>query len=241
MKTLYSVLLCLVTLVPAQVLAQGNQNDVRLFQNFFQDGSHVGQFYGETALTFSDFDSFNLINIGGRIGFPIGMNFEGGLELSYLSFDPNVGDNVSGLSDLSITGRYRVSSTPTDISIGGSLTLPIGDEDVGQGDVDLGIFGAIRHPASNQLSIAGVLGIDFIEQGDDYEASLNLGGGVIYRTQPDLSLIGELSFQTEFDYALLSFGVDYILSGGSHLRPAVGLGVDNGAPDFVLLFGILFK
>ena len=240
MKWITTIVCIAIFFIPNTSHAQGNQTEARLFQNYFLDGSQVGKFYGEAGLNFSDFDFVNLFSIGGRAGFPIGMNFEAGLELNYLSFDPNNGDNVSGLSDLSFIGRYLVSDGPTDISIGGSITLPVGDEDVGQGDVDLGVFGALRHPASDQLSITGTLGIDFLEQGDDYEASLQLGGGIIYRTQPNLYLIGELNFITELDFALLSFGVDYVLDSNAHLRPAVGLGLDDGAPDFALLLSIAF-
>lgn len=215
--------------------------NARTFQNFFLDGSHVGSVYGDAGLGFSDFDRRNVVNLGGQVGFPIGRSFELGVMLDFITIDPEVGNNRSGLSDLGIVGRYLVSSGETDISVGGGLTLPIGDEDVGQGDdVNINVFGALRHTASATLGITGVLGVDFLEEGDDYDASLRLGGGLIYRSSPRLQLIGELSFLTDVEYALLSFGVDYRMNSGSRLRPALGLGVDDGAPDFELLFRFLF-
>lgn len=217
------------------------QPDARTFQNFFLDGSHVNSFYADAGLTFADFDGANVIEIGPQIGFPVGNAFELGFDLQYLIVDPEFGDNISGLADLGVTGRYLVSSNAdTDISIGGGLTLPVGDEDVGQGDVDISLFGALRHTTSPDLSITGVFGIEFNEQGDDYDASLRLGGGVVYQTSPDLQLVGELNFLTDSDSALLSFGVDYRLSGGNRLRPALGLGLDDGSPDFALIARILF-
>lgn len=213
----------------------------RTFQNFFLEGSHVGSVYGDVGFDFSDFDGGNVINLGGQVGFPIGRSFELGVALDFITIDPEVGNNRSGLSDLAVIGRYLVSQGETDISVGGGLTLPVGDEDVGQGEgININVFGALRHMANRKLGITGVFGVDFIEQNDDYDASLRLGGGLIYRSSPKLQLIGELSFLTDVEYALLSFGVDYRLNSGARLRPALGLGVDDGAPDFELLFRFLF-
>ena len=232
--------LLLFALLPISSFAQNLQRDVRLIQNTFQDGSLVGTLYGEAGLSYNDFDFFNVLEVGGQIGFPIGNKFELGVDLHYLTVDPNAGSNTSGLTDIGVTGRALVSDGPTNFSVGGMITLPTGDEEIGQGDVDIGIFGAVRHPASDDLAITGVLGIDFIERGDERDASLHLGGGVIYRIQRELSLIGELDFLTELDYALLSAGIDYIVGSSARLRPAIGLGLDDGAPDFALIVGILF-
>ncbi len=213
----------------------------RTFQNFFLEGSHVGSIYGDLGLEFNDFDGGDITYFGGQVGFPIGTSFELGGTLNFISIDPDNGNNSSGVSDLALTGRYLASRGETDISIGGGLTLPIGDEDVGQGrDIDINVFGALRHITNTTWGITGVLGVDFIEQGDDYDASLRLGGGVIYRSSTALQLIGELTMLTDSDYALLSFGADYRLRSGSRLRPALGLGVDSGAPDFALILRILF-
>ncbi len=215
--------------------------NARTFQNFFLEGSHIGSVYGDAGLAFSDFDGGNVVTLGGQVGFPIGTSFELGVALGFITIDPEVGNNRSGLSDLSVTGRYLVAQGQTDISVGGGLTLPIGDEDVGQGNnVNINVFGALRHIANASLGITGVFGVDFIEQGNDYDASLRLGGGLIYRSSPRLQLLGELSFLTDADYALLSFGVDYRLNSGTRLRPALGLGVDDGAPDFELILRFLF-
>ena len=216
--------------------------NARTFQNFFIEGSHLRTVYGDVGVEFSDFDAFNILNVGGRIGFPIGEAFELGAELDFVSFDveSEFAEDQSGLSDLAVTGRYLVSSGDTDISIGGGLTLPIGDEDIGQGeDVNINIFGALRHITAGSLGITGVLGIDFFDQGDDYDSSVRIGGGIIYPANPNLQLIGELTILTDPDFALLSFGVDYMLNESTRLRPALGAGLDDGAPDLVLVISLL--
>lgn len=234
------LLLLILLLFPAMAQSQSAQPEVRLFQSFFLDGSQVGQVYGDVGIGFNDYDNLNITSVGGHLGFPIGTSFEGGIMLNYLSFNPSFGPNRDGINDLTLTGRYLASGGRSPISVGGYLTLPIGDEEIGGGDVNLGVFGAIRHAANERLAITGVLGIDFFERGDDYDGSLRLGGGLIYRTGPGWRLVGELTFLTEPDYALLTVGMDHAVSGSLRIRPGLGVGLDDGAPDFALLFGLLF-
>lgn len=215
--------------------------NARTFQNFFYEGSQVGSVYGDVGLTFFDYDGANIIQLGGQIGFPIGSSFELGAELNHITIDPRFGDNSSGLSDLMVIGRFLVATGETDISVGGTISLPVGDEDIGQGDVDLGVFGALRHYLNNRTALTGTLGIDFFDNGDDYDTSLHLGGGVVHQASPRLQLIGELGFLTDIDFSLLSFGVEYAGRTGVKFRPALGLGVDDGAPDLALLLRVLFN
>ncbi|MEM8485776.1 MAG: hypothetical protein AAF564_09515 [Bacteroidota bacterium] len=218
------------------------QPDARTFQNFFRDGSHVGGFYGDAGLNYADFDGANVLDVGAQLGFRLGRAFELGVDLVYISVDREFGDNLNGLSDIGVTGRYLISSdNNTDISVGGGLTLPVGDEDVGQGDVDVRVFGALRHATNPTLAITGVFGIEFLEQGDDYDYSLRLAGGLVWQTDPDLQFLAELNFLTDMDSALLTFGADYRLNGGNRLRPAFGIGVDDGSPDLVLLARFFFR
>ncbi len=132
-------------LFPAFAFSQPVQSDVRLYQSFFFDGSQVGKVYGDVGVGFNDFENLNITSLGGRIGFPIGASFEGGIELNFLSYNPSIGPKRDGINDLAVTGRYLASGGRTPISVGGFITLPIGDEEIGAGDVNLGVFGAIRH------------------------------------------------------------------------------------------------
>ena len=229
-----------ILLVPVSAFAQ----DAQTFQNFFYEGSLQNSTYGDVGIIFGDFENANTISVGGQLGLALGQSFELGITLDFLTIDPEFGDNVSGLRDPILLGRYQVQQGTTDISVGGGLSLPIGDNEIlGEGEsVDIHMFGALRHMINPQLAITGVLGIDFIEQfNDEYDASLHLGGAVIYRSSPNLQLIGELNILSEVDFTLLSFGIDYSLSNSTRLRPALGLGLDDGAPDFVLVARLLFQ
>ena len=71
-----------------------------------------------------------------------------------------------------------------------------------------------------------------------HETSLNIGAGAIYPINEQLNLVGELFMQSEGDYMMLSGGVDYNLGSG-RIRGALGLGLDDGAPDIKIMGGYL--
>lgn len=231
--------LMLAALLPSTARAQ----KAPTFQNFFLEGAQQHSVYGDVGIVFSDFPGANFLLMGGRIGFPVGYNFELGVTIDFLSIDPQFGNNIDGITDPMVVGRYLIQEGTSDISVGAGFSLPIGDEDVGGGDgVDFNLFGALRHYLNDVLAISGVLGIDFVEQFDDYDASLRLGGAAIYRTNNrDLQLIGELTILSEGDFTLLTFGVDYRVGNSARLRPALGLGLDDGAPDIALALRVLLQ
>ena len=224
----------------APVAAQDALEEVRLFQSFFEEGSITPATLVNPGLTFSDFDGGSIFTIGGQAAFPLTPLFELGLDLNFASINPDGGNGESGLTDLGVSGHYKVLDDLTQVSVGGSVTLPIGSEDIGQGDVDFGMFGALRHPVRSNLALTGLVGIDFVERGTDRDAGLQVGGGLIYRTQRDFNVVSELRIETEGDYAGLSGGLDYETDGGGRLRGGLLIGLDDGAPDLALLASILF-
>ena len=121
----------------------------------------------------------------------------------------------------------------------GVLVLPTGSGEVGAGQLDFGGFAALRRPLQSGAVVAAAAGLDLVEvvtgpRGEERQASLWLSGGVIYPRDQKNHLVGELGIATKFDYALLSGGLDHLLSGGGRLRAMLGLGLDDGAPDWVL-------
>ena len=130
------------------------------------------------------------------------------------------------------------------------ITLPIGSEDVGQGHLNFGGFGAVRHKLESGIVITGTVGLIFYEyktyefnnQTYEYKEKkerdnyLNLGAGVIYPLNKQVCIVGEFSMQSEGDYSLLSGGVDYDLGSGK-VRGALGIGLDEGAPDLLIMGG----
>ncbi len=143
------------------------------------------------------------------------------------------------------------------------MTLPIGDENIAQGKLNFGAFGALRHPMENGMVITGTVGLDFDETKEityeaptfngttftgggfkeetKYKTSFVLGGGVIYRTNDQLNVVGEFTMKTEVDYMLLSGGADYYMQEGIRVRGALGIGLDDGAPDFLIMGSTLFS
>jgi hypothetical protein len=227
-----------------------NLDNIHLFQSFFRDATIAPGLYGEGVLQFSDYDGANISDIFPRGAMPINPQIEIGGRIGFRNISPDVGDGQSGITDLLVNGRYQFKpGQPTQMSAGGYLTLPIGEEKIGEGNLDFGAFWAIRHDLQG-LQITGTAGLDFIEtttttynnltnqfeKDTSHKTSLNLGGGLIYPLSEALNLVPELVIQTETNYTALSGGIDYLLQGGGRLRGALILGLDNGAPDLALAF-----
>lgn len=241
-KLVVTLILFLFVTAPLVYSQSSTKDDVLLFQSFFRDASLHTNFYGEGLLSYSDYDLADVFGVNLQAGIPITPELELGTALYYrsISYDNDAWDDETGVEDVPIYGRYNfVNNGDTKFSGGAFLTLPVGTEDIGGGDVDFGIFGAVRHAVSAPVVLTGTLGINFLEFGDDRETSLNLGGGVIYQATNDLHIIGELGIETETDYAALSGGVDYVVANGVRLRGGLGLGLNDNAPDFNIFGGAL--
>ncbi|MEK7727107.1 MAG: hypothetical protein AAB354_01775, partial [candidate division KSB1 bacterium] len=208
--------------------AQNKTDNVNLVQTFFQDATIAASAYGEGFFQFSDYDrGFSSIDLAVQGAFPLAPKFQLGGGIGFRNFSGN-GNSEGGISDLAASGRYLVVSGPTSVAVGGLITLPIGSEDIGEGDLDFSFFGALRHPLPSGLVITGGLALEFVEtktffinprtntidENSDYNNGLLLAGGFIYPMKSGLSLVTELNIRTEGDYILLSGGLDYALRSG---------------------------
>lgn len=234
--------------------AQNETDNVRLLQTFFQDAPIATSPYGEGLFQYSTYDNdLSSIDLAVQAALPVAEKLQLGGALGFRNISPDVGNSQSGISDLLVSGRYNVVPGPTMISVGALITLPIGSEDIGESTLDFGGFGSLRHRLESGLVLTSTLGLDFeetkvpksnpntgkVETDSEYDNSLLIGGGVIYPTKNNLNLIGEINFRTEGDYILLSGGLDYLLKSGGRLRGGLGLGLDDGAPNFTLRAGYL--
>ena len=232
-------------------LSQNNLDNVHLFQSYFYDAPIAKVGYGQGAIVYANYDKWNLFSLGVMGGYPINEKIEVDAQLHYLHSSPDEGDGQSGISDLDVYGRYNVyKKDNTNISAGGRITLPIGSEDVGQGNLDFGAFGAIRHLLNSNMVLVGTLGLIFYEETEEtfnfntfqnekktsHDSYINIAGGLIYAVNSQFNVIGELTIQTKGDYMLLSGAVDYVLGSG-RLRGGLGIGLDSGAPDVLLMGG----
>lgn len=225
------------------VSSSSTLNDVRLFQSFFEDAPIAKTNYVQPSFSYSDYEAMSVMTIGAMGGHPFSPKMDLGGELHYASYSwEHVDDGESGITDLGLYGRYNLKSEKDQVvSVGAKLTLPIGSEDIGQGNMNFGGYGAYRKALSGGMVVTATAGLYFYEVGDDRENFIRLGGGLIKQMNKKTNLVGEFVMQTEFDYMMLSGGVDYAMSNGAKLRGGLGLGLDDGAPDLMLMAGYFLK
>lgn len=241
-----SVAVLFLIVFAGSMLAQSGTDKVRLFQSYFLDApiaktNHVqpGLSYATSKQEFMGKSfSVNTLMLGANGGYAVNEKLEilGGLNYISISSD---GEGEGGLSDLAVYARYALSDQKeTQISAGGLLTLPIGSEDIGQGALNFGGYSAIRHHLDGGIVITGNLALIFYEAGDDRNTSMEISTGLIYPMDNKINLVGEFVIKSEFDQMMLSAGADYDMGNG-RVRGALGLGLDDGSPDFQIMAGYL--
>jgi len=224
-------------------LAQYKTDGVGLFQTFFEDAPIVNSPNVEGFFFYGDADNRSAINLMAQAAFPVAPKIQVGGALGFTSLSFDGGGDESGLTDLAVSGRLNVMPGPTAISVGSSITLPIGSEDIEEGHFNFSLFGSLRHNLPTGMALTGTAGLEFIEVGgargtkSQRESGLLLAGGVIYPMPSGLSLVGELNIHTEGDKALLTGAVDYALQGAGRIRGGIGIGLDDNSPDIALRVG----
>ncbi len=242
MKKIVAFSLCLIVMICSDVFAQKLvKDDVKLFQNFYKDATVTNKFYIDPGVIYQNYENESVFDIGAQSGFRLVNRFEMNLGLAFRTYSN--GDSETGLSDLRVGGRYQfrgIFSSATAFAAGGFLTLPIGKEEVVQQLFHFGAFAAMRHALNRGFILTGSLGIDFWDNRDGHDASLHLAIGSIIPVNAKLSIVPELNMNTDPDYLNLTGAVDYKLKQSMRLRGGIGLGLDDGAPDFTLLGSMLF-
>lgn len=240
-KQLLLTFIFITLLAPLAKSQSGTKDDVLLFQSFFRDAPVHTTLYGQGLISYDAYDRVDVLGLTAYLGIPITRDMELGTGLNYQNISYNGDwDDETGIADIPVFWRYNFhNERNTKFSGGAMLTLPVGTEDIGYGNVDFGIFGAVRHAISNPVVLTGTLGINFLERWGGRETSMNLGAGVIYQTSRDFHLIGELVLETETDYAILNAGADYRISNDLRFRGSLGIGMNDYSPDFQLAAGLL--
>jgi hypothetical protein len=239
-----SFITILMIISASALMAQSGTDQVRLFQSYFFDTPIATTNHVQPGLVYSSYENSSLLGIGANGGYAVNPKLEVLGGLSYLSWSYDNVDGQSGLSDLTLVGRYKLTEgKPTQFAAGALLTLPIGSDDVGGGNFDFGAYAAVRHPLNNGMVVTGNVALLLEETvnskgEDDRETSLELAGGVIYPMNNQMNIVGELTIKGDKDYMLLSGGVDYVMGNG-RLRGALGIGLDDLAPDFQIMAGYL--
>lgn len=226
---------------PVSSYAQGDTyDDVLLFQSFFRDVRIASSPYGGIFYNYDNFDFLDITTAAAQVGVPINADIEVGSGVYYITRMPDEVDGASGFADIPVYGRYNFLNGITKLSGGLFATIPVGRKEIGEGNLNFGPFIAVRHPVSEFVALTGTLGIDFLDTAiEDYEASMNFGGGVIYRARDHLFIVGELKVMSDLDYSAISGGLNYRVWDFVHLRTNLLLGLDQNAPDFGVRAGII--
>ena len=243
-------------------------DNIHLFQSFFEDAPITTSLYVDFGLDYKSYDKGRVYSIGAQGGYPVTPKIELNMAFHILygdyysdyngyysrlyddpydydygdawndSWDAAFGDNEIGISDLYIGGKYNIIDEIVKVTAGGFVTIPVGTEDVGQGNFDFGVNCSLRHSLREDIVLTGTGGIVFLEEPDT--TSIQFGAGCIYSYSDQMHLVGEFIFKTEVDFMMFSGGIDYMLNSGNSLRSALGIGTDDGAPDYELSVSYCF-
>jgi hypothetical protein len=229
----------------------------RLYINFIEDAMVVDEQWWEGWLQYDDADVIKRTILFGRAAFQPWNDVEVGASIGFGNTDTSGGLNEgTGATDLNLWGKYywNLDNDRTEITAGGIVTIPSGDDSVGLGFNAWSVkgFGAMRYRLKPAV-VTGTVGVQFNTNGRtldsptlDGEIAYSVGVGVIAPWSETFSWIGELSWRSERfngadnDSQLLG-GINLRLSSRSLLRPALAFGLQDGAPDLQVLVGYAYS
>lgn len=238
--------------------AKAIDNDHRLFQSFIEDGAVSQNGWFEGQYRFQSFEDSRVFSIQPVLAVTFAEDIEVGGRFGLATVDPDRGGTESGFTDLDLYGKIRLTTTPTQISVGILMDLPTGEEDkslrLGTGELDVAFFGGIRHDFG-MVSLVGSAGLrvnqdpevtdrDVLREAGlrgvseaEGETSIKLGGGMLFAMTARLAGQLEVTYETEridgFGSDLrFTVGGDYRLRESFAVRFAVAVGQGDGAPDY---------
>jgi len=173
-------------------------------------------------------------------------DLEFGARFGLAKRDPSEGSGDSGLTDLDLWGKISLVSDPIKISAGLVLSLPTGDGDtlLGTGETNVEFFGAARKDFTH-LTVAANVGVrinqdqDFGSNEAEGKNSILFGAAVLVPAGSKTVLTAEWAFETERleglkNYSTLMGGAEYRYREDILARAAIGGGLSDGSPDFLL-------
>lgn len=236
--------------LPAAAQAPTSGSD-RLFLSFFEDATVIESQWWEGQGEYADYDNFDTLLIRGTAAFQIRKDVEVGGRVGFGSSDSDFFMDGSGATDLDLYGKYYFGAQggKTEYAAGAVVTIPTGDDSVGLGfdAFGAGAFGSARYRLEGAILTgnvglrfngdARVLGVDL-----DGEISPFAGFGYIRPLSDEVTFVGEVRFETErfdrgeSDVRVLG-GINLRSFNRGMLRAAVGVGLDDGAPDVQFIVG----
>jgi hypothetical protein len=234
--------------------SQGTYRPDRLFLSFIEDATLVENQWWEGQVEFSDGDQIDANIVRGVAAFQPWENWELGGRVGFGSTDAPSEPDGSGATDLDFWAKGLVESVAkhTNLTFGGVLTIPTGDDTAGLGfdAFALDVFAAVRYRMP-QLIITGTAGAqlngDGRFRGSDIDGKIapSLAGGVIYPFNEEVAVVGELAWDGKrFDGARNSSrllgGLNWRVGTRGMVRGAISFGLSDGAPDAQIFLGYAY-
>lgn len=221
----------------------------RLFQAFVEDAAVVPGGWVEGRYDYQNLEAGSRHQVGPLIAFKVVDNIEAGLRFGFARLTSDVGPDGSGLSDIDLFLKYRLPGRgSTRVALGALVKAPIADETegLGTGEPDAELFAALR---ADLEAVSLVLNAGVRYNGEpeaspvDTRHSLLAGAGLLLPASERTTFVIEAGFETKrFEGgradARLTIGVQvYGDRGRGGFRGAVGLPLNDGAPDGTLVLG----
>ena len=223
-------------------------NENRLFQRFIEDGAVTAGAWVEPQFRFQRFGNRDVYTLGPVIAFNVAEDVElgGRINLETLNFNP--GGTQTGFSDMEFYGKVRLTTAPSQVSIGALLKFPTGEtsKGLGTGETDVAFFAGYRRDF-RRISLVANGGFRITQDPDttppgllEGESSIQLGGAALFAVTSKTAGVVEASYETE---RINGAGQDFRLTlGGEHrynetfmTRIGLAWGSGGSAPDFELI------
>jgi hypothetical protein len=210
-------------------------SDVHLFHSWVADAVFTPGVDVEPLFSYAFYDQANLWFGGARTAIWVAPNVEVGGRFGWAGASPDNGPSGSSFGDLDLFARYRLPMDfPGTLAAGTEVRLPTGAEDAGQDNTFVRIFGALRHDMGGAFTFTTNVAFEYLEFLGDDRNGIAIGLGSLIPISESMTMVVEFDLKTSFDYAVFTGGADYELPPGGHLRGAVGIGLNNEAPDVEL-------
>jgi hypothetical protein len=229
----------------------------RLFMNFAEDATIIDGQWWEGQFVWADGDApYTIDSMVLRVVAAVNLrpHLEVGGSVGFGDTDADGGVDGSGATDLDLYGKWHFGATKhgSELAAGGIVTIPTGDDTAGLGydAFSFAGFGSLRHRFEHFV-LTGNIGArangDGGFRGADLDGDLSGfgGAGIIYPISDQVSLIGEMDFESSrFDGGKSMFdvsgGLNWHLSNRGIARVAISFGLADGSPDSTLTGGYVF-
>jgi len=256
-----AVLTCVIAW-PAQAGIRPISGNHRLLERFIEDGAIVPRGWIELKAAYADYRHGGRDLIAGPImAFRFGRDVEAGFIAGALDrcrtpgtplYGVSLPDGIdgAGLADLVLYGKYRALRGPLDLAIGGTLTVPSGNEQAGRGTgvFQYEVFTGMRKswPRATLIASAGVAAREDSKAPGEAEGrtSLKLGMGTLIPLSLLWTMIAEVDYESgrfegEGSDAKALVGFDWRPTKFLAARFGGGAGLTDGAADLNAVLSVV--